>query len=62
MKRPANANLIATQPAYPGLGILRVRNIGRYKFLVTFATKKNMEELLEVRHDIFMEVFDDVSA
>lgn len=43
LKTPSDVIMVASKLAYPSLGISRILDIGRYKFLVTFIYKKDMK-------------------
>ena len=47
LKNPADVSKIATKLAYLGLGISKIRDIGSYKFSITFQTQKDMKKSLE---------------
>ena len=61
VRNPVEADMVATKLAYPGLGISRIRDIGKFKFLVTFATVNDTKKSFEAGRDIFLEVFDEIN-
>lgn len=60
MRKPTETWVVASKLAYPGLGISKIRDIDKYKYLVTFSTKQDMDESLEAGRDLFLEVFDEI--
>ena len=60
LKSPTTVNMVASKLTYPGLGISKIHDLERYKFLVTFATKRNIEGFSKVGRDLFLEIFDEI--
>ena len=57
---PTELHTVQSKLSYVGLSISKIKELGKFNFLVTFASKEDMQETLSMGKDFLASVFDDI--